>query len=581
MKFQLSQTARDQKSLLSRRRAMSSGAAALAGGALLLQPRASSVAAPAPPPREEPAPGEGPRGAGEKGFDFEDDNELRGNDPRPQAPLPPGAPGRDYAPVTIPNGWTLPYKIVGGVKVFHLAAEEVDHEFAPGLRAHCWGYNGSVHGPVIEAVEGDRVRIFVTNRLAAPTSVHWHGILLPNGMDGVGGLSQRAIRSGETFMYEFTLRQHGTYMYHAHHDEMTQMGMGMVGMFVIHPRGVPPEQRPDRDFVLLAHEWAIEVGEARPDPNVMTDFNVLTLNARCFPGTHPLVAKLGDRVRIRFGNLSAMDHHPLHLHGYYFKVTETDGGRIPDAGQWPETTVLVPVGATRTVEFVAENPGDWALHCHMTHHVMNQMGHDLPNMIGVDAEGLDEKVQNLLPDYMTMGQDGMGDMAEHVEAGHMKVPPNSIPMIGGQGPHDYITMGGMFTILKVRADLPKGYDQDPGWYQDKPGELASLAPADVLQRNGIAADGSGAPRPPRGVNAAPPEAKPTRGHAPDDAPRGQGVKGGHEGHPQGGGGGAKGATPAPTAAPVSYRCPHHPEVVSDRPGKCPKCDMRLVARKKS
>lgn len=186
-------------------------------------------------------------------FTFKDNNPLRDNTPEPQASLAPGEPGKDYTPVIVPNGWTLPFKVVDGVKVFHLVAEEVYHEFAPGLRARCWGYNGSVHGPVIEAVDGDHVRIFVTNKLAAPTTVHWHGILLPSGMDGVGGLSQKAILSGETYMYEFTLRQHGTFMYHSHHDEMTQMGMGMVGMFVIHPRN-PTGSRADRDFVLLTHE---------------------------------------------------------------------------------------------------------------------------------------------------------------------------------------------------------------------------------------------------------------------------------------------------------------------------------------
>ena len=173
--------------------------------------------------------------------------------------LPPGQPGRDYRPVVVPNGAKLPWKVVDGVKVFHLVAEEVEHEFAPGLKATCWGYNGHVHGPTIEAVEGDRVRIYVTNRLPAPTTVHWHGILLPNGMDGVGGLNQKAIQPGETFKYEFTLRQTGTGMYHSHHDEMTQMGLGMTGMFIIHPRR-PRGPRVDRDFALMLHEWRIDVG---------------------------------------------------------------------------------------------------------------------------------------------------------------------------------------------------------------------------------------------------------------------------------------------------------------------------------
>lgn len=460
---------------LTRRGVLATGA--LAGGAILLSGRAGAQQA---PPSEH---------AHSKPETARDDLP---HPPPGQDHFSPGEPGKDYTPVVVPNGWTLPYKLVDGVKVFHMVVEEVEHEFAPGLKATCWGYNGGVHGPVIEAVEGDRVRIFVTNKLAAPTTVHWHGVLLPMGMDGVGGLTQKAIQPDETFMYEFTLVQHGTLMYHSHHDEMTQMGMGLTGMIIVHPRK-PTGPRPDRDFALLLHEWKIEVGASRPDPNEMTDFGVLTINAKCFPGTQPLIVKKGDRVRIRIGNLGAMDHHPIHLHGYYFTVTETDGGVIPEAGRWPETTVLVPVGSTRTVEFTADNSGDWALHCHMTHHVMNQMGHHLPNMIGVDTRGLDTQIRSLLPEYMSMGQTGMGGMTEM----GMAVPPNSIPMVGGIGPYDEITMGGMFTILKVRPpEELSNYDEDPGWYQVPTGTLASLASEDAIQRSGIAADGGSAPRAP-------------------------------------------------------------------------------------
>jgi FtsP/CotA-like multicopper oxidase with cupredoxin domain len=394
-----------------------------------------------------------------------------------QRAMTPGLPGRDYTPVIVPNGSKLPWKVVDGVKVFHLVAEEVDHEFAPGLKARCWGYNGRVHGPLIEAVEFDRIRIYVTNRLPAPTTAHWHGILLPNGMDGVGGLNQKAIQPGETFKYEFTLHQSGTGMYHSHHDEMTQIALGMTGMFVVHPRRAA--RKVDRDFVLMLHEWRIDPGAQRPNPNEMTEFNVLTMNARAFPGTEPLVARKGDRVRIRIGNLSPMDHHPIHLHGYQFRITETDGGQIPQAAQWPETTVLVPVGSTRTIEFVADEPGDWAMHCHMTHHVMNQMGHGIPNMVGVQPGALDTKMRKLLPGYMTMGQTGMAEMGEM----GMAVPKNSIPMVGGKGKHDYITMGGMFTVLKVREKL-QNY-KDPGWYDNPAGTLALGASEEELRRDGI------------------------------------------------------------------------------------------------
>lgn len=455
---------------LSRRSALLSGAA-MAGSMVL----GSSSAKAAPPTQSDSTPSTVPDvaawgGSGAGGARAEHDTN----------PLPPGVPGEDYLPTITPNGSTLPYTLVDGVKVMHLIAEEVHHEFTPGLRAICWGYNGQVHGPTIEAVEGDRLRIYVTNRLGTPTTVHWHGVLVPSGMDGVGGVSQRAIAAGETFRYEFTLRQHGTFMYHSHHDEMTQMAMGMIGMIVVHPRGVPKQQWADRDFVLMSSEWKISPGTFRPDPNEMTDFNVLTFNARCYPGTAPLICKLGDRVRIRLGNLSMMSHHAIHLHGYYFKVTETDGGAIPAVAQWPETTVIMPTGSTRTVQFTADNPGDWVMHCHMLHHAMNQMGHGLPVTLGVDTAGFDERVRKLLPQYMTMGQAGMADMAEM----GMDVPQNSIPMQGGRSPKDAITMGGMFTILKVRGDL-ESYDVDPGWFVDPPGSLASPATAEELRRDGV------------------------------------------------------------------------------------------------
>ncbi len=398
-------------------------------------------------------------------------------------PQPPGEPNKDYVPTVTPGGATLPFKVVDGVKIFHLTAEEVKHEFAPGLKANCWGYNGRVHGPTLEAVEGDRVRVYVTNKLPAPTTVHWHGIFLPSGMDGVGGLNQRSIQKGETFKYEWTFRQHGTFMYHSHHDEMTQMAMGLMGMIVVHPRKPTAGYRVDRDFVIMLSEWLIKPGTGRPDPNAMADFNVLTMNAKAYPGTTPLVCKTGDRVRIRFGNLSAMDHHPVHLHGHYFKLVATDGGSLPVVAQQPETTVLVPVGSTRDVELIADAPGDWAMHCHMTHHVMNQMGHGIPNMVGIKKPGeLDARTGQLIDGHMTMGHDGMGEHPKHVEGG-LAVPKNSIPMKGARGPHDYITMGGMFTILKVRDNL-KSY-KDPGWYTNPPGTQATVATTEEIARDGI------------------------------------------------------------------------------------------------
>ncbi|OHB57701.1 MAG: copper oxidase [Planctomycetes bacterium GWF2_42_9] len=368
-----------------------------------------------------------------------------------------------YTPVVTLNGSTLPWKFENGVKVFHLVAEPVKKEFAPGLVVNCWGYNGQTPGPTIEVVEGDRVRILVTNKLPETTSVHWHGILLPNGMDGVRGLNQPPIRPGQTFAYEFTLRQHGTQMYHPHADEMVQIGMGMMGLFIIHPKEtiVP---LPDRDFAIMLHEWFIKAGTATPNPNIMVDFNYFTFNSRISPAIEHLVVKLGQRVRIRIGNLS-MDSHPIHLHGYSFKVTGTDGGPITPTAQWPETTVNVPVGSTRDIEFVADAPGDWALHCHKVHHIMSGMAHDIPNMIGVNQKDVEEKVRNLVPGYMAMGTTGMEEMLEMQMTG----PKNMVPTTFA-GQFGNVDMGGMFTVLKVRENITDY--QDPGWYQSPPGTAA-------------------------------------------------------------------------------------------------------------
>ena len=397
-----------------------------------------------------------------------------------QKALPPAEPERDYTPVVVPNGFKATYKVVDGVKVFHLVAEIIVWEVAKGLVITTWGYNNSVPGPLIEVAEGDRVRIYVTNKLPTSTSVHWHGMRLPCGMDGVSGLTQPSIKPGETFVYEFIFAHSGTFMYHSHFDSMTQEGMGLIGMIVVHEREKIRNKRPDRDFVIMLHEWSIPVATAKPNPNEMTDFNILTMNGKVMPYTEPIVAKLGDRVWIRYGNLSAMDHHPIHLHGYSFKVIGTDGGWAKDkATLLPDTTVLVPVGSTKVIEFVADNPGDWLFHCHMTHHTMNQMGHDFPNMIGMDTKGLDEKISALIPGYMTMGTTGMEDMTKM----GMPLPKNSIPMLGFTGQFGQTVLGGMASVLKVRENI-SSYE-DPGPYNFQKGTVAWIASKEELSRDGI------------------------------------------------------------------------------------------------
>ena len=378
-------------------------------------------------------------------------------------PLP--ATGRPFNPVVTLNGWSLPWRMNNGVKEFHLVAEPVVREFAPGMKVNLWGYNGQSPGPTIEVVEGDRVRIFVTNKLPEHTSVHWHGQRLPNGMDGVTGLTQPGIPPGKTFVYEFVAKRPGTFMYHPHADEMTQMARGMMGFWVTHPKDIT-RFAVDRDFVFLLSAYDIEPGSYTPKVNTMLDFNLWTFNSRVFPGIDSMPVRQGDRVRIRVGNLT-MTNHPIHLHGHEFEVTGTDGGWTPPGSRWPEVTTDVAVGQMRAIEFIATDPGDWAFHCHKSHHTMNAMGHDVPTLIGVDHRGIAEKINKIVPDYMVMGDKGgsMGGM-------EMPIPENTLPMMTGDGPFGGVEMGGMFTVLKVRKDQKRGDYSDPGWYKHPAGTVA-------------------------------------------------------------------------------------------------------------
>jgi len=392
--------------------------------------------------------------------------------------------GRPYQPVVTLNGWTLPWRMKNGWKEFHLVAEPVVREMAPGMKANLWGYNGQSPGPTIECVEGDKVRIFVTNKLPEHTTIHWHGILLPSGMDGVGGLTQPQIPVGKTFVYEFEMTKSGTFMYHPHADEMVQMAMGMMGFLVVHPKN-PNFMRVDRDFVFLLNAFDIDPGSATPKIMTMLDFNLWCWNSRIFPGIDPFVVRQGDRVRIRFGNLT-MTNHPVHMHGYDFEVTCTDGGWVPKGARWPEVTVDVAVGQMRAFEFDAVHPGDWAIHCHKSHHTMNAMGHDVPTLIGVDHRSVVRQLTKMVPGYMLMGERGMADMGEM----EMELPENTVPMMTGQGPFGPLEMGGMFSVVKVREGLARDDYGDPGWYRHPPGTVAYEFKGDDMPR----AQGAPVPR---------------------------------------------------------------------------------------
>jgi manganese oxidase len=309
--------------------------------------------------------------------------------PKPSQPPKPTMPDHDhakmmaeqakqapaqYVPVQTPDLPKLEYTMDNGVKVFNLRAEVVHCEImpkthmGPARKMWAWGYNGSVPGPMIEVVEGDRVRIIFENKLPESTTVHWHGLEIPIEMDGTPYISQPMVEPGGVFIYEFTVNQHGTFFYHSH-GAMQEM-LGMIGMFVIHPK-TPPTPRCDKDFAMILQGWALLPNNDVPNTFAM-EFNWLTLNGKSAPATTPLIVKKGERVRIRIVNLG-MDHHPIHLHGHQFYVTGTEGGRIPESAWFPGNTVIVGVAQARDVEFVAQYEGDWMLHCHLPHHMMNQM----------------------------------------------------------------------------------------------------------------------------------------------------------------------------------------------------------------
>jgi FtsP/CotA-like multicopper oxidase with cupredoxin domain len=376
-------------------------------------------------------------------------------------------PGLPPVPVEMPDlPETLSWKMVDGAKEFHIVAEVVQREFLPGQFFYVWGFNGTMPGPLIEAVQGDRVRFVVHNKLPEATVLHFHGLEMPVRYDGVEGVTQEPIPAGKTYVYEFDLHQEGTYFYHAH-GAMQEI-MGMSGLFVIHPREVY-EPAVDHDFGLIFQEFAI-LPQAYIPNSVSGAFNWFTINGRSGPYTTPMVVRHGSRVRIRLMNLSAMDHHPIHVHGHTWWNTGSEAGRIPESAWTPGNTQLVGVAQTRDMEFVANNVGDWLLHCHIPHHMMNHM----TSMTGPG--------QMMGGSGMNMGGMNTGgirplNLPAALDAGPAIGQPNSGPALseafgpslgrglGGGTTPDRATRNGM--AMGGRGDLYNDPRWNvPGWPQD-------------------------------------------------------------------------------------------------------------------
>jgi manganese oxidase len=262
----------------------------------------------------------------------------------------------------------LPHEMDGAVKVFKLTAEPVKRKIAPFKTIDVWGYNGSCPGPTIQIQQGDRVRVIFENHLPESTSLHWHGLEVPIDQDGVPWISQKPVAPGEKYVYEFAVHQEGTFFYHSH-GAMQEM-LGMIGFFIAHPEK-PYRPHVDHDYGIILQEWAVLPSNTVPNSTGM-EYNWLTFNGASAPAITPMIARLGSRVRLRLVNLG-MDHHPIHLHGNQFVQTGTEGGRAPESSWYPMNTVLVGVAQARVIEFDAKYPGAWMLHCHLPHHMMNNM----------------------------------------------------------------------------------------------------------------------------------------------------------------------------------------------------------------
>ena len=318
--------------------------------------------------------------------------------------------------VRTPDVPPLAHEMDGDVKVFKLVAEPVRRKIAPWKTIDCWGFNGTSPGPAIQANQGDHLRIILENRLPESFSIHWHGLEIPYAMDGMPYLSQKPIAPGSQFAYEFTVHQNGTFFYHSH-SPMQQM-MGLAGMFILHPaRAHAPVV--DHDFGIVLQEWAVLPNNTVPNTANM-EWNWLTFNGVCSPMTTPLLVRLGSRVRIRFVNLG-MDHHPIHLHGHTFIVTGTEAGRQPQTLWGPANTALVGVAQARDFEFVANNPGEWMMHCHMPHHNMNAMSDLLGDRMMITADLEDSRA---LSQMQTLA-DQVG--FEHVHHAPIAADANKVP----------------------------------------------------------------------------------------------------------------------------------------------------------
>ena len=274
-----------------------------------------------------------------------------------------------------PNGargdQPLTPRIEGGVKVFELEAAVIGWSILPWVRATAFAFNGQVPGPRIRVTEGDRLRLIVRNVLREPTTVHWHGLILPNAMDGPAQITQPPIPPGGSYTYEFEAKQVGTFFYHSHLEPDRQQALGMYGALIIDPR-TPAATAYDKELVVELQEWLVKNGYTFPAmPMDGMQPNFFTINGKAYPATETVTLKVGERLLVRFIGSGSGFIHPMHIHGGPFTIVATDGNPVPESARVTKDTVNVGPGERFDVIWIAREPGKWLLHCHINHHTTN------------------------------------------------------------------------------------------------------------------------------------------------------------------------------------------------------------------
>ncbi|RWD65535.1 MAG: DUF4396 domain-containing protein [Mesorhizobium sp.] len=266
----------------------------------------------------------------------------------------------------------LPFRMENGVKVFELRPSVVRWQILPDVAVDAYAYNGQIPGPRIHIRQGDRVRIDVINGLPEETTVHWHGLILPNQMDGPAEITQAPIEPGQTYSYEFTATQHGTYFYHPHAKPDRTQALGLYGALIVDPANPADEVAADHDYVIELQEWLVREGLTYPSMPMDGGMpNFFTINGKAYPSTDTIRMKVGETLKVRFIGTNNGFIHPMHIHGGPFEVVARDGETVPASARFLADTVNVGPGQRYDVVWKAQRPGKWLIHCHIPHHTTN------------------------------------------------------------------------------------------------------------------------------------------------------------------------------------------------------------------